>query len=176
MKKIITQVTLLSSVLLLPTMALAKGIELESHASLQITNAPTSVHIEAEQHGGRGRDHAEDDISTNASSTWNTHRDDSRSDSKSSERGRENEVEKHRSATSTASSTDHRGRDNGEHRGEIRGNKLQNFLAWIFGQPGSTTVADLKAQIAASSTISASSTSNTQGLGFFARLFGFWRH
>lgn len=178
MKTLITQAAIIGSVLLFPAgAALAKGIEIETHGSLDAGVSAVSIEIEAESHGnrGRGRDHAEDN-SRNASSTASTTQKGgywSNADTAEDVRGRE-VGEKHRSATSTASSTRHR--EDNDHRGNGRGNRVQNFLAWFFGQPDSTTVGEIKAQINASTTIGSSTPGSAQGLGFFARFFGFFRH
>lgn len=82
------------------------------------------------------------------------------------EDGRENREERASSTASStsASSTHERGRGDGP-----RG--IPFFLQWLFGLPGTTTIADIRAEIAATST---ASTTNNAGLGFWARMFGFF--
>lgn len=46
---------------------------------------------------------------------------------------------------------------------------IRAFFSWILGLPASTTVGDIRAQIAATTTASAS---HSEGLGFWARIFG----
>ncbi len=61
--------------------------------------------------------------------------------------------------------------ENGNGKGGGHGNFISNFFQWLFGLPATTTVGDIRAAINASST---ASTSPSQGLGFWARFFGFF--
>jgi len=60
-----------------------------------------------------------------------------------------------------------------KHDDDDRGPRgLTFFLRWLFGLPASTTIADIRAEIGATTTASTTiGTSTPQGLGFFARLF-----
>jgi len=60
--------------------------------------------------------------------------------------------------------------DNGNHYGFGRGG-IRGFFDWLFGLPASTTVGDIRTQMAATTT--SESTGSSQGLGrFFHDLFG----
>ncbi len=179
MKTFIAQAAVGGVILLMPAgLALAHGVEIESRTSIDSTVAPVSIQLGAGEHGGRGRDHAEDiSARASASSTASTtHKGGywSNADNNEDVRGRGAD-EGHRSATSTATTSRGIGEKDRDH-GNARGNKLQNFLAWFLGQPDSTTVGQIKAEINASTTASSTQLGNGQGLGFFARLFGFLHH
>ncbi|MBI3630788.1 MAG: hypothetical protein HY221_00410 [Candidatus Sungbacteria bacterium] len=78
-------------------------------------------------------------------------------------------IMKHHATTDEdASTTDKEGKGpkNGLHIG------LPFFLQWLFGLPATTTIGQLRADIQASTT--ASTTSPSQGPGFWAHLFGFF--
>lgn len=79
-------------------------------------------------------------------------------------KGQRGEMERGDHATTTATtSKDHEGLGKGG---------IPAFLRWLFGLPATTTVGDIRTQIAATTT--ASTTSGSNGLGFFARLFDFF--
>lgn len=86
----------------------------------------------------------------------------------STERSKEQRGEKERElhATTTASTSADRGKGLG--RGGVPA-----FLRWLFGLPATTTVGDIRTAVQATTT--ASTTSPSQGLGFWAQLFGFLR-
>jgi hypothetical protein len=179
MKTILTQAILVSGMLLLPSgVALARGGETETHRSNDPLVPSITVPILQEAHGAqtRGRDHAEDDSARATSSASSTHKGGYWSNPDNAEDIRGEGEEMHHNATSTATTSKHRGESNENHGGSGRSTKIQNFLSWIFGMPESTTVGDLKAILQASSTVGSSTRENAEGLGFIARLLGFFRH
>lgn len=99
---------------------------------------------------------------------------------------------KHFSTTTPPGIVNHHGKDNNEHAtttkdkdnnnenndnhngnrgiGEHRG--LPSFLRWLFGLPATTTIGQIRADIQASTT--ATSSSPSEGLGFWAHVLGFF--
>lgn len=97
---------------------------------------------------------------------------------------------KHRSATSTERNNEKRGELERErhatstlagqtasttksHEGFGKGG-LVGFFKWFFGLPATTTVGEIRAQITATTTAGATA-SSSNGLGFWAHVFGFLR-
>lgn len=81
-------------------------------------------------------------------------------------RGEDRSDDKDKIERSSSTSSD----DNG--RGREKGmNRFSAFFSWLFGLPATTTVGDIRANIVASTT---ATTSSSQGLGFWARIFGFF--
>ena len=112
------------------------------------------------------RDKGEDGVQS--STTVGLHvdldNDDDRGNATSTERshGKQGDEERKEHATST---------DNHPVWGKKGG--LSGFFRWLFGLPASTTVGDIRAQIAATTTASTTG-SNGNGLGFFAHLLSFF--
>ena len=174
----------MTSMIVLPAgVAFANGEEVvESPRPDVSVSVDATTHSATEVRGGRGggrhgqgEDHTINSV-TGATTTrhggyW------SNPDNAEDVRGHDGVDSDHPFASSTASSTHIRGGDdNSRHGGDVRGNRIVGFLAWIFGQPDSTTIGDIKTQMQASTTLNTPTAGNSEGLGFFARLFGFFRH
>lgn len=162
MKKEVT-IGLMTALLALPTLALADnnrgglGVEMGADASLEHRaqigdiDADGKLDVKIQQIKGEYRD-SDDDNDSVADKREDADR---RQDSKQ----KENRGEK-------STTTDDEGKGWG--RGGIR-----SFLSFFFGLPASTTVGDLRNELTAKGSASAAaSTSKSQGLGFWARIFG----
>lgn len=88
---------------------------------------------------------------------------DKRSENSPDTAGRGKSEDEHGTTTADTPSDDH---GNGIVRGGIPA-----FFRWLFGLPATTTVGEIRTAVQATTT--ASTTSSSQGLGFFARLFAF---
>jgi hypothetical protein len=126
------------------------GVNLGSHGDADNENASTSADVEVGEHSA----------------------------TTSLVGGEENGLSKHFGTTTPrgvmhdASSTDEHGATSSEDHGNgIGRGGIVGFFQWLFGLPATTTVGDIRAQIEATTT--ASTTSSSNGLGFFARLFNF---
>lgn len=114
----------------------------------------------------------DNDASVNANASTSAHvdindNDDDHDNATSTERKDGQRGDKERSEHATTSTTT-------KEHGVFGKGGLPAFLRWIFGLPASTTIGDIKAQIVASSSASTTMvTSTSQGLGFWAHLFGF---
>ena len=86
---------------------------------------------------------------------------DKRGEKRDREMNQRDHEEKKDHATSTR--RDHEGFDKGG---------IRAFLSFFFGLPASTTVGELRAEMTATSS---ANVSNSQGLGFWARVFGAFR-
>ena len=176
MKKIIIA-TALSSAALFATTSIALADEHRAQAAVQVGAGISVGHTldtgeKAESStGSQDSDNQAEDASdsndqeTNASGSANLspHENDGEHAQKgatsTASRGQDKDAE-------NADSNGH-GSDGTDRKGGLN---FHAFIQWLFGQPGTTTINDIKAHVSANASTSASTTADVGGRGFFQNL------
>ncbi len=142
-------------------------------------NVESNLELEVEE-----RDREANEVSATAklgigASTSASAREDARDDRATSSRGNSDEAgDTAPNATSSEHRKDGENASGEDGRGFGKGG-LVGFFRWIFGLPDDTTVGEIRTELQATTTLSTSSgqavstDSSSQGLGFWARIFGF---